>query len=141
MLGCVMLSVVTWMLLVGLAVSLLLLWLLLLLVLWRSAPEHDRLRESVRLLPDVLRLVSRLARDRALPRGVRWRLWGLLAYLACPVDLVPDVIPVLGWADDVVLVALVLRSVVRRSGPDALERHWPGSSEGLAAVRRLTGAT
>ena len=97
------------------------------------------LREALRLLPDVLRLVRRLATDPALPRGVRWRLGLLLAYLALPLDLVPDVIPVAGYADDVLAVAWVLRSVVRAAGPEALDRHWPGSPEGLDVVRRLAG--
>lgn len=123
----------------GVATGLLLLWLVLLLLLWRATPDETRLRESLRLLPDVLRLLPRLARDRSLPRGVRVRLWVLLAYLAFPIDLVPDVIPVIGYADDAVLLALVLRSVVRRAGPQALDRHWPGSPEGLLAVRRLAG--
>jgi uncharacterized membrane protein YkvA (DUF1232 family) len=52
---------------------------------------------------------------------------------------VPDVIPVVGYADDVVVVALALRSVVRAAGPEALVRHWPGTPEGLAVVRRLAG--
>lgn len=73
-----------------------------------------------------------------LPRGVRLRLWLLLAYLAMPIDLVPDFIPVLGYADDAILVAVVLRSVIRRAGPDAVARHWPGDEKGLEAVRRLT---
>jgi hypothetical protein len=38
-----------------------------------------------------------------------------------------------------VIVAWTLRAVVRRAGPVALERHWPGSPEGLAIVRRLAG--
>jgi uncharacterized membrane protein YkvA (DUF1232 family) len=61
----------------------------------------------------------------------------LLAYLALPIDLIPDFIPVLGYADDAVIVALVLRSVTRRAGPDALAEHWPGTPDGLAALRRL----
>jgi hypothetical protein len=70
---------------------------------------------------------------------VRVRLWLLLGYLLSPVDLVPDVIPVLGYADDVVVVALALRSVVRVAGTDALTRSWPGGPGGLAVVLRLAG--
>jgi uncharacterized membrane protein YkvA (DUF1232 family) len=124
--------------LVGVLGGLLLCWLALMAVLWATCPDELRLRELLRLLPDVLRLVHRLAGDTTLPRGVRVRLWLLLAYLALPVDLVPDVVPVLGHADDAVVVALVLRSVVRRAGPAAIDRHWPGTPDGLAALRRAS---
>jgi len=50
---------------------------------------------------------------------------------------VPDFIPVVGYADDALLVAVVLRSVIRRAGPDAIERHWPGTPEGLQIIQRL----
>ncbi|HYQ77429.1 YkvA family protein [Cellulomonas sp.] len=123
--------------LVGVLGGVLLLWLALVASLWATRPDELRLRELLRLLPDVVRLVRRLAADRGLARGVRVRLWLLLGYLALPFDLVPDVIPVLGWVDDAIVVALVLRSAVRRAGPEALVRHWPGSPEGLAALRRL----
>lgn len=117
--------------------GLLLLWLALLLLVWRSRSLAPR--EALRLLPDLVRLVRRLAADRSLPRGVRLRLWLLLGYLLSPLDLVPDVIPILGHADDVVLVAWTLRSVARRAGADALARHWPGEPRGLALVGRLAG--
>jgi hypothetical protein len=66
-------------------------------------------------------------------------LWLLLAYLAVPLDLVPDFIPVLGHADEAIVVAATLRSVVRHAGSEALDRHWPGTDDGLAAVRRRAG--
>ena len=122
--------------LTGVLGGLLLCWLVLMAVLWSSRPDDMRLRELLRLLPDVLRLVHRLAGDRRLPRGVRVGLWLLLVYLAMPIDLVPDVVPVLGHADDAIVVALVLRSVVRRAGAAAIARHWPGTPDGLAALRR-----
>jgi uncharacterized membrane protein YkvA (DUF1232 family) len=128
-----------WQLLLTLAGGLLLAWAVLLGVLWRVRPDGASTTSALRLLPDLVRLVRRLAADRSLPRGVRVRLWLLMAYLLSPVDLVPDVVPVLGYADDVVVVALALRAVVRRAGPDALARHWPGDTAGLAVVSRLAG--
>jgi len=119
--------------------GLVLAWLTMLIVLWRAKPDDMTVRSAVRLVPDLLRLVKRLAGDRTLPRGARVRLALLLGYLAMPIDLVPDFIPVLGYADDVVIVALVLRSVVRAAGPEALERHWPGTPDGLRIVRTLCG--
>ncbi|WP_233275960.1 DUF1232 domain-containing protein [Isoptericola variabilis] len=121
------------------AAALLLTWLALLVAVLVLRSGTDALRDGVRLLPDVLRLVRRLAADRSLPRGVRVRLGLLLAYLAMPFDVVPDVVPVLGWADDVVVVVLVLRSVVRRAGVDAVRLHWPGTDDGFAVLTRLAG--
>lgn len=126
--------------LVGILGGLLLLWLVLIAALWVTRPDELRLRDLMRLLPDLLRLLRRLAADGSLPRGVRVRLWLLLGYLALPIDLVPDFIPVLGYADDAIVVALVLRSVVRRAGADAVIRHWPGTPEGLAVLQRLSAA-
>jgi uncharacterized membrane protein YkvA (DUF1232 family) len=104
-----------------------------------ARPRGGLLREALRVLPDVLRLVRRLAADKSLPRGVRIRLGLLLAYLAVPIDLIPDFIPVLGYADDAIIVTAVLRSVVRRAGVEAVRAHWPGTDDGFAAVARLTG--
>lgn len=121
--------------------GLLLLWCALLAALWIEQRRTGRTvdwREALRLVPDVVRLIRALLRDPGVPRAARWSLVALLGYLLLPLDLVPDVIPVLGIADDVILVALVLRFVVRRSGTEAVRRHWTGSDDGLATVLALT---
>jgi uncharacterized membrane protein YkvA (DUF1232 family) len=120
---------------IGLAVS----YLVLLGGLLVARPKGNLLGEALRLLPDVLRLLRRLAADRSVPRAARVRLSLLLGYLAIPIDLVPDFVPVLGYADDAIIVSLVLRSVVRRAGASVIRRHWPGTDDGLAALGRLTG--
>ena len=124
---------------VAVGVTLALTWAALLLVLLLVRPRGINLSEAKRLVPDVLRLLRALANDASLPKGVRRRLALLLGYLALPFDVVPDFVPLLGYADDVVVVALVLRSVVRRAGPEALERHWCGSQPGLELVRSMCG--
>jgi uncharacterized membrane protein YkvA (DUF1232 family) len=128
-----------WDLVIGIVAAVLLMWLALVVALLVARPRGGQLREALRLLPDVFRLVRRLAADNTLPRGVRIRLGLLLAYVAFPIDLIPDFIPVLGYADDAIVVTVVLRSVVRRAGLDAVRAHWPGTDDGFAAVVRLTG--
>ena len=126
-----------WRLGLTIAAGLVIVWLVMVVLLWRSQrrqPDTTGLRDALRLVPDVVRLLRRLAGDRTLPRGVRLRLWFLLAYLISPVDLIPDFIPVIGYADDAIIVAIALRSISRRAGPEALERHWPGTPEGLSIL-------
>jgi uncharacterized membrane protein YkvA (DUF1232 family) len=112
---------VRWIL--GIAAALLVLWLILIVVLLVARPGGSLVKEGLRILPDTLRLLRRLAADSSLSVGIRCRLWLLLVYLSIPADLVPDFLPVVGYADDVVIVAAVLRSVVRRAGFDAVQRH------------------
>ena len=126
-------------LLIGAGTALLLAWLALIVALVLARPRGALLTEALRLLPDVLRLIRRLTADPDLPRGVRIRLGALLVYLASPIDLIPDFIPVLGYADDAIIVTAVLRSVARRAGVSAVRAHWPGTDDGFAALARLTG--
>jgi uncharacterized membrane protein YkvA (DUF1232 family) len=124
-----------WTVLIGLALT----YVGLFAALLAAGPKGNLLVEAVRLLPDLLRLQRRLAADSTVPRAARVRLWLLLAYLAIPFDVVPDFVPVLGYADDAIIATLVLRSVVRRAGAPVVRRHWPGTDDGLAALARLTG--
>ncbi|HXF21461.1 MAG TPA: YkvA family protein [Streptosporangiaceae bacterium] len=114
-------------------------WLALLVALVLMRPKGALLAEAVRLLPDLLRLLRRLAADSKLPRGVRARIVLLMVYLALPIDLIPDFLPVIGYADDAIIAAAVLRSVVRQAGIQQVAAHWPGTEDGFAALARLTG--
>ncbi|NGN94424.1 DUF1232 domain-containing protein [Nocardioides sp. KC13] len=128
-----------WDLAIGIAAALLLTWICLVVALLVVRPRGDLLREALRILPDVIRLLRRLAADKTMPRGVRVRLGLLMVYLALPIDLVPDFIPVLGYADDAIIVAAVLRSIVRRAGIDAVRARWPGTEDGFAALVKIAG--
>jgi uncharacterized membrane protein YkvA (DUF1232 family) len=100
-------------------------------------------RESARALagfvPDCIVLCGRLLRDPRVPRRKKLLLVGLAGYLALPFDLVPDFIPIAGQLDDVVVVALVLRSLLRGGGEPLVRAHWPGPESTLALVLRLGG--
>jgi uncharacterized membrane protein YkvA (DUF1232 family) len=121
----------------GVVAAVLLLWIVLAVFIVILRPERGSLRESVRIVPDAIRLVTRLSRVRTLPSGIRIRLLLLVGYLVIPIDVVPDFIPVLGYADDAIVIGVVLRGVIRRAGPDIVRTHWPGTDTGLDLLARL----
>lgn len=131
-----------WETILGIVAGLIGVYLVLLVGLWvyaRRNPHTIGMRDALRLLPDLLRVIRRLAADSTVPWGVRVKLGLLLIYLLSPIDFVPDFLPIIGYADDVIVVALVLRSVIRSAGPAALRRHWPGTPAGLLVIERLAG--
>ena len=126
---------------IGIVVTVVVLWVVLLIGLAWLRPQGSTLRDAARIVPDTVRLVHRLARDPSLGRGVRLRLFVLLAYLALPIDLVPDIIPVVGYADDVIVIGVVLRSVIRHAGADVVRRHWPEARPVSSCSRATLPAT
>ena len=95
-------------------------------------------RALVGFLPDCVVLLGRLLREPRLPRRHKLLVAALIPYLAMPFDLIPDFIPVAGQLDDAILMAFVLRRVVRHD-PDLVKELWPGPPASLALVLRLAG--
>jgi uncharacterized membrane protein YkvA (DUF1232 family) len=104
------------------------------------AGRREHARALAGFIPDCLVLVRRLLGDARVPRRRKLLLAGLVGYLALPFDLVPDFIPVAGQLDDAIIVALVLRAVLRGGGPELLREQWPGPERSLAVLLRLIGA-
>jgi uncharacterized membrane protein YkvA (DUF1232 family) len=106
-------------------------------VVWLvAAGRREDARALATFIPDCIVLVTRLARDPRVPRRRKLLLLGLAGYLALPVDLVPDFIPVAGQLDDAIIVALVLRHVVRAGGEPLIRELWPGPERSLALILR-----
>jgi len=102
------------------------------------AGRREDARAIAGFVPDCVVLFTRLLRDERLPRRQKLLVAALLPYLALPFDLIPDFIPVAGQLDDAVIVALVLRRVMR-ARPDLVEEHWPGPQRTLAWLEGFYG--
>jgi uncharacterized membrane protein YkvA (DUF1232 family) len=126
--------------LLAIVVALLVSWALLIVLFWALRPKGVPLRALLGLIPDVLRLLRSVVRDRSTPLDVRLVLLGLLAWIVSPIDLIPEFIPVLGPLDDVVVAVVAMRYVRRRVGVEDLRRRWSGSAEAFALLLQVIGS-
>ena len=100
--------------------------------------RQEVLKEALLLLPNLGKLLYRLLRDQRVPLGRRLAMGAVGAYLASPVDLIPDFIPVLGGVDDLLLTAFAIDYLLKASPDEVIAEHWDGSEDGLELVRGLT---
>ena len=102
--------------------------------------NHERLRALAGFVPHCAILFKRLLTDPRVSRPRKLMLIVVGAYLAFPLDLIPDFIPVLGQLDDALVVAVALRALARGAGVELIAEHWPGPATSLRTVIRLAGA-
>jgi uncharacterized membrane protein YkvA (DUF1232 family) len=90
----------------------------------------------LRALPDIGRLIARLVADPVLPRTAKIALAAAAVYLLSPIDLLPDFIPLLGYADDVLLAAILVDGILNFVDRGLVLKYWPGSPESLERVAK-----
>ena len=108
-------------------------WLVLVLALV-LAGRRALAREIAMLIPNLMQLFAGLLRDPRVPLRGKIVLGATIAYLALPIDVVPDFVPVAGQLDDAIVAAFALRFVVRVSPPDIVAQHWPGDPAMLERI-------
>ncbi|HET8976214.1 MAG TPA: YkvA family protein [Solirubrobacterales bacterium] len=104
-----------------------------------AAGRREDARALAGFVPDCAVMVARLARDQRVSRLRRVALLCVVAYLALPIDIVPDFLPGIGQLDDAVVLALALRVLMRGATPEMLRAAWPGPEASLRLVLRAAG--
>jgi uncharacterized membrane protein YkvA (DUF1232 family) len=94
-------------------------------------------RDAGLLFPNLIKLLTRLVKDPRVPRRSKLVVGAAMAYLASPVDLIPDLIPAVGLADDILIVALALNHLINVAGEDVVLEHWDGPRDLLDLVRSV----
>jgi uncharacterized membrane protein YkvA (DUF1232 family) len=119
-------------LLVGLGIALVLYAILVLGLM--IAGKRVAAKELATLIPNLLLLFKDLVKDPRVPRGAKvWLLIGAL-WLASPIDLLPEFLPVIGPLDDAIVAALILRHLAHRAGTEVIGTHWRGDPRTLERV-------
>lgn len=90
--------------------------------------------EGLILLPNFLKLLGRMLRDPRIPRRRKIVAGIVLGYVLSPIDVIPDVIPLVGQVDDILLVAVALDHLLKGADADLVAEHWEGSPEALEIV-------
>jgi uncharacterized membrane protein YkvA (DUF1232 family) len=119
---------------IGIAVAL---WSLAVVVLI-ALGRRTQARELATLIPNLLVLFRGLLRDPRVPRGAKLWLGVAVVWIASPIDLIPEFVPIAGPLDDAIVAALVLRHLLKRTPRAVVSEHWRGSPATLATI---VGAT
>jgi uncharacterized membrane protein YkvA (DUF1232 family) len=101
---------------------------------------RSTLRAAFALIPNFLKLLYRLFKDKRVPMTEKALLVGAIAYVVSPIDVLPDVIPFIGQVDDLYLIALVTLRLLNRTGDEILREHWDGSGDLVNVVDKIAGA-
>lgn len=107
----------------------------------KSIQTRELVKDAVLMMPNIVKLVGRLLKDPRVPRRAKITLGLAAAYVMSPIDLIPEVIPVIGWADDVILVMFALDSLIDRAGPEIVEEHWDGPGDLLGLIRDVVAVS
>jgi uncharacterized membrane protein YkvA (DUF1232 family) len=94
-------------------------------------------KEAALALPHLVRLLGRLMRDPRVPARSKALAGAALVYVASPIDLVPDLIPVLGKSDDVFVAIFAVHHLIRTAGEEVVVEHWDGTADVLEFVNSL----
>ncbi len=105
----------------------------------RSLQARQLMQDAVLMMPNLVKLVTRLLKDPRVPRRAKITLGIAAAYVASPIDLIPEMIPVIGWADDVLIVMFALDALIDRAGEEVVEELWDGPGDLLSLVRDIVG--
>lgn len=95
--------------------------------------------DAALMLPNLVKLIGRLIMDPRVPRRAKITLGLAGVYVMSPIDLIPEMIPVIGWADDVLIVMFAIDSLIDRAGPEIVEEHWDGPGDLLGMIREVVG--
>jgi len=101
-----------------------------------ESPAGQKRESVLSLIPRLAKFLYHLARDPRVPWTVKAALVGLAAYLACPLDIIPDWIPVLGYLDDVLIVGFAVGYVLRKVPLDLVREHWGEDVQVLESLSR-----
>ncbi len=90
---------------------------------------RGRMNSFLMFLPNMVRLLGRLLKDRRVPTADKALFMAAIVYVISPIDLIPDVFPFIGQVDDLYLVALTLLRLINHTDENVVRQHWSGGGD------------
>lgn len=96
-------------------------------------------RELAVLVPNIVRLFAGLMADRRVPLPAKIAVGVASLWIASPIDLIPEFIPLVGSLDDAIVAIIALRFVLGMTDVEVLRAHWRGDPRTFDRMLRLAG--
>lgn len=92
------------------------------------------------IFPDIVHLSIKLLFDKTVPSEKKGSLVAAIGYLVSPIDIIPDALPVYGFVDDLIVLAIALNSFIDTSDPNikkAIEKYWAGDENIIDTIKHI----
>jgi len=97
--------------------------------------KYQKVFEYALMLPDIITLMYRLFKDKRVKLDIKIRVAAILAYLASPIDIMPDFIPMVGKVDDVAIAFFGLNSIINDIPEEIIMQNWQGKDNIIVTAR------
>lgn len=104
-------------------------------IIGKVPQKYEKIVEYGMLVPDIVVLFIRLFKDKRVKIKIKIMLSGLIAYLASPIDIIPDFIPFVGKVDDVALVFFALNIIIDEIPKEIIIENWQGEQNIILVTR------
>lgn len=104
-------------------------------VIHKVPDKYDKIILYAIIIPDIIALLWRLFRDKRVKIKVKMMTAGVIAYLASPIDVIPDFIPLVGKIDDVAIAFFGLNAILNEVPKEIILQNWEGKEDIILLTR------
>lgn len=97
--------------------------------------KYEKFVEYFMILPDLIALLGRLLKDNRVEMKTKIIIAGTIAYLASPIQIIAEVIPVVGQIDDISLTFFALDRIINEVPEKVIIENWQGNKDVICKIK------
>lgn len=99
--------------------------------------KYEDILQYAMFIPDITILLWRLFKDKRVNSKIKLMLAGSIAYLASPINILPNFIPFVGEIDDIVVIFFILNYIISELPENIILENWEGKENVILLTKQI----